>query len=87
MKKEKERISKEDYKIISEMIENKISILRQNKDFNEKYLRLTDTIDELEKILDKKQKEKLNELIKLFYETEEYYFAFSYILGTKKYDP
>ena len=85
MKKE-ERISKEDYKIISEMIEKKISILRQNKDFNEKYLRLTDTIDELEEILDKKQKEKLNELIKLFYETEEYYFAFSYILGTKKYD-
>lgn len=68
------------------MIENKISILRQNKDFNEKYLKLIDTIDELEKILDKKQKGKLNELIKLFYETEEYYFAFSYILGTKKYD-
>ncbi len=83
MSKKKEILDNEDYKIISQMIENKISILRKNEDFNKKYLRLTDVIDELDKTLDYNQRKKFNEIIKLFYETEEYYFAFSYLLGTK----
>ena len=34
-------------------------------------------------MLSGEQKEKFNNLIKSFYETEEYYFALSYSLGVK----
>ncbi len=73
----------EDYKLISEMIEKRIPDLRKKEDFNKKYLRLTDLMEELEKTLSKEQKEKFNEIVNLFYETEAYYFAFSYSLGVK----
>lgn len=73
----------DNYKKISELIEKNISILRQNQDFNKKYLRLTDSIDELQKDLNKVQQENLNEIITLFYQTEEYYFALAYSLGVK----
>lgn len=72
-----------DYKYISNFIEEKLPILRQNKKFNEKYLKLTNSIENLEKTLTENQKEQLDEIIQLFYETEEYYFAFSYSLGLK----
>ena len=83
MNQEKEIFNNEDYKYISNFVEEKLPILRQNKKFNEKYLNLTDTIEKLEKTLSVQQKEQLDEIIKLFYETEEYYFAFSYSLGIK----
>lgn len=78
-----EMFNNEDYKLISELVEQKIPKLRENSNFNEKYLKLTDMIEELEKDLTDEQKEKFNEIVKLFYETEEYYFAFSYSLGVK----
>ena len=83
MNEKKEIFNNSDYKYISNFIEEKLPILRQNKNFNEKYLNLTDTIEKLEKTLSAQQKEQLDEIIKLFYETEEYYFAFSYSLGIK----
>ena len=83
MNEKNEIFNNEDYKYISNFIEEKLPILRQNKKFNEKYLNLTDTIENLEKTLSVQQKEQLDEIIKLFYETEEYYFAFSYYLGIK----
>lgn len=70
-------------KIISNLVEKKISILRGNPDFNQKYIRLSDAIDELTNCLTKEQNELLDEIIKLFYQTEEYYFALSYSLGVK----
>lgn len=73
----------ENYKYISEYVEKKIPILRKNKDFEEKYTRITDVIEELESTLKDYQKEELNEIIDLFYQTEEYYFAFAYSLGVK----
>ena len=72
-----------DYKLINEMIESRIPILRKNENFNKKYLRLTDLIDGLEKKLSNGEKEKFQEIVDLFYETEEYYFALSYSLGVK----
>ena len=75
-----EIFNNEDYKFISNLIENKLPILKQNKDFKNKYSRLSDAIEELEKILSNEQKEKFDEIIELFYKTEEYYFAFSYSL-------
>ena len=58
-------------------------ILRKNTDFNEKYLELTDKMETLEKSLSPKQVEQFHEIVDLFYQTEEYYFAFSYSLGVK----
>ncbi len=73
----------DNYKYISNFIENKIPILRQNKIFNKKYLEQMNLIDDFNKTLPIKEKEKFDKLIKLFYETEEYYFALSYSLGIK----
>lgn len=72
-----------DYKFISNMIEKKVRKLRANTEFNQKYLSLTDKIEKLEREISTEQKSELNEIVKLFYELEEYYFAFSYSLGVK----
>lgn len=73
----------ENYKIISNLVEEKIPILRQNQEFNQKYKNLMLKIEELSSTLQGEEKEKLDEIIKLFYETEAYYFALSYSLGVK----
>lgn len=72
-----------DYKFISDFVEHKIPILKENQNFKKDYLRLSDAMDELEPILSGPQKKLFNEIIQLFYKTEEYYFAFSYSLGIK----
>ena len=73
----------ETYKVISNLVEQKISVLKENKDFNKKYKRLTDLMEEFEKTLSIEQKEQFNEIVQLFYKTEEYYFVLSYSLGVK----
>lgn len=70
-------------KIISNFVEKKLQILRENSDFNQKYIRLSDAIDELASCLTNEQNELFDEIVKLFYQTEEYYFALSYSLGVK----
>ena len=65
------------------MIESKTSILRKNEDFNQKYLKLFDSIDKLEKNLSEEQKIQFNEILNLFYQPEEYYYPLSYSLGLK----
>ena len=73
----------DDYKFISNFVEEKIYMLKENDNFKKTYLKLTDVMDELEKTLSNEQKAQFNEVIELFYKTEEYYFAFSYSLGVK----
>ena len=73
----------ENYKVISNLVEQKISVLKENKDFNKKYKGLTDLMEEFEKTLSIEQKEQFNEIVQLFYKTEEYYFVLSYSLGVK----
>ena len=73
----------EDYKFIGNFIEQKIPILKENKKFKKQCFRLNETIEKLEQSLSEKQKEEFDEIIQLFYNTEEYYFAFSYSLGVK----
>lgn len=68
---------------ISNLIEKKLPILKENTDFKEKYLRLSDAMDELDKTLSKNQKELFDEIVDLFYATEKYYFTLSYSLGLK----
>ncbi len=72
-----------DYKFIMNLIDKKMEILKNIKEFNEQYAKLYDCIDELQIILDDKQKEKFNEIITLFYNTEEYYISLAYSLGVK----
>ena len=72
-----------DYKIISELVEKRINILKQSEGFKEKYNMLSTKIDKLEIELKEKQKKDFQDILKLFYETEEYYFAFAYSLGVK----
>ena len=57
--------------------------MRSNEDFNEKYLELSSLIDKLDLTLSEQQKKEFNKTIELFYEIEDYYFAFSYLLGLK----
>lgn len=68
---------------INAFVEDKISVLRENADFNQKSIRLSDAMDELENTLSDSQKDLFDEIVKLFYQTEEYYFALSYSLGVK----
>ena len=67
----------ENYKFISNFVEEKISILKENENFSQKYKKLLDLMEELEKTLSEEQKEQFNEIIQLIYKTEEYYFALS----------
>lgn len=73
----------EDYKSIRNFIEKKMPILKENKNFKKEYIRLADAMEELEQTLSKEQKKQFDEIVQLFYKTEEYYFAFSYSLGVK----
>lgn len=78
-----EIFNNDDYKFISNFVEQKIPVLKESKNFEKDYLRLNDAIEELERTLTEEQKRQLDEIIQLFYKTEEYYFAFSYTLGMK----
>ena len=78
-----EIFNNDNYKFISDYVEQKLLILKENQNFKAEYLRLTDAMEELEQTLSKQQKEQFNEIVQLFYKTEEYYFAFSYSLGVK----
>lgn len=72
-----------DYRLIINLINDRMEKLKKYKGFNEKYTKLYDMIDEMDVLLNDEQKQKFNEIMQLFYETEEYYFALSYSLGVK----
>ena len=52
-----------DYRLITNLINDKMEKLKKYKDFNEKYTKLYDTIDEMDGILEDSQKYKFNEII------------------------
>lgn len=72
-----------DYKFVTNLINERMEKLKECEDFNNKYQKLYYLMDDIELLFDDKQKEKFNEIVKLFYETEEYYFALAYSLGVK----
>ena len=77
-------IFNDDSKIfINNLVEEKISVLRENSDFNQKSIRLSDSIDELEETLSESQKDLFDEIVSLFFFFFVYYFALSYFLGVK----
>lgn len=72
-----------DYKLISQMVEEKIGLLKEEQEFKQKYIKLANITDQIEKELPQEQKKLFAEMQELIYETEAYYFALSYSLGVK----
>ena len=83
MEKQESIFENENYRYISNFVEENIGVLKNNQDYQEKYKRLTDAMEELDITLTDVQKKQFHEIIQLFYQTEEYYFALSYSLGVK----
>lgn len=73
----------DNYKSISELVNGKIHVLRENQDFNEKYVRFFDLMDKLSENLNGENIDLFNEFIELYYKTEEYYLALAFSLGVK----
>lgn len=72
-----------DYKFITNLIDKKMYILKKCENFNKQYMRLYDVMEEFGENLEDRQKEQFNEIVRLFYNTEEYYLALAYSLGIK----
>lgn len=71
------------YRIISELVNKKTQKLRENKDFESKYLNFFEIMDILSENLKKKDKELFDKFVELYYQTEEYYLALAFSLGVK----
>ncbi len=83
MEKQESIFENENYRYISNFVEENIGVLKNNQDYQEKYKRLTDAMEGLDSTLTDRQKEQFHEIVQLFYQTEEYYFVLSYSLGVK----
>ena len=83
MENKKEIFATGNYKYISKLVEEKIPVLKKNSDFKQKYTKLADLIDEMAKNLPSDYKKQFDEIIKLTYSVEEFYFALAYSLGIK----
>lgn len=68
---------------ISNFIESKMELLNQVKDFKEKDKKLSECMEELDNELSDELREKFDNVIRLTYQLEEYYFTLAYLLGTK----
>ena len=68
---------------ISNFVEEKMKILKDVKDFKEKDKMLSLAMEELDSILPEEQQEKFDEVMRLNYQVEEYYFTLAYLLGMK----
>ena len=73
----------DDYLYISNFVEDKLPELRKMDKYNKVYLENSTLIEELDSLLQEKEKQKLNEIIKTNYELENYYFAYAFLLGAK----
>lgn len=68
---------------ISNFIEEKMKLLRNVRDFKEKDQKLSMIMEELENSLPEDLREKFDDVIRLTYQIEEYYFTLAYLLGSK----
>ena len=67
---------------LSDYIEGKFNKLNEIKAFKEKDKKLTDIKEEFETSLTDQQNEMFDEVMRLIYQTEDYYFTLAYILGS-----
>lgn len=68
---------------VNNFIESKIDKLEKVKDFSEKNKRLTMNIENLDEKMPKDLKDTFDEMLRLTYQIEEYYFTLAYLLGAK----
>ena len=68
---------------VNNFIESKIDKLEKVKDFSEKNKRLTMNIENLDEKMPKELKDSFDEMLRLTYQIEEYYFTLAYLLGAK----
>ena len=78
-----ECIDKDTISNISEIVENKMYILKKDKNFNQLDNQLLLNIDSFEKLIPKELKYRFDEIMRLIYQTEDYYFWLAYSLGIK----
>ena len=66
---------------ICNLIESKMPLLNKISDFKEKDKTLADCIENFENSLSDNLKYKLDEIIKLHYQVDSYYFTLAYFIG------
>lgn len=74
---------KETVQHINNIVEDKMYVLKDVRDFNEKDKMLSLYMEELDNSLPEELKEKFDDVIRLTYQVEEYYFTLAYLLGSK----
>ena len=60
-----------------------VNTFAKREDFREKDKMLTICLEEMDSLLSKELKEKFDNVMKLTYQVEEYYFTLAYLLGSK----
>ncbi len=68
---------------ISNLVESKMNILKDIPDFKEKDRKLASYMEEIDENLPEDMKEKFDEMVRLNYQLEDYYFTLAYLLGSK----
>ena len=66
---------------ISNMIENKMYVLNNVKDFHDKDQCFATALEKLESALSNELTEQLDDVMRLNYQVEAYYFTLAYFLG------
>ncbi len=69
---------------ISNYVESKMYLLNQIPDFKEKDKKLANKTEDLENLLSADLKNKLDDVMKLHYQIDSYYFALAYFLGKQQ---
>ena len=83
MNNDEELFDSEMISYITQFVEGREDVLKNVKDFKEKDKMLSLSLEALENNLSKENKEKLDKVMKLMYQIEEYYITLAYMLGTK----
>lgn len=83
MDKFEELFDEEMVENISNLVEDKMRILREVRKFNEIDQKLSNTMEELDSKLSEDLREKFDDVMRLNYQAEDYYFTLAYLLGMK----
>ena len=66
---------------ISNLVESKMPLLNKVPEFKKKDKTLANFIEQLENVLSLEQNAKLNDVMRLHYQIDSYYFTLAYFLG------
>ena len=75
--------NKENLSTISDLIEDKMSCLNQIPEFKEKDKKFATAMENFENSLSEDLRKNFDNVIKLSYQLDEYYFTLAYFLGKK----